>query len=194
MDRYSILKDVIVPVLSPLVAAAALLVGFFRNARRLQRDAVMALYRDLDWTWQQYHLYGGAMKGGQGVEPERVAELHKAWRRVFHRILSDSDAMNAFYQRHLRNARGNPMLLISNAKVISEKARKDPSKLPDLELQFTLHNLLYLCEPDRAKIIQHRDALRACIEKREDFRNLVMERPGWRWRGKWGPTPHNQPL
>lgn len=180
MDLYELLRDILIPLLAPIGAAAAVVYGFLRHSRRTRDAARNALYRDLDWTWQQYRLVANP---GVGIPPVNATVLGEAWDRVFHRALDDSDAMAEFYRRHLRRAEGDPMLLLGNARIKAEEARGNPAGFLDIELMFALHNFLWLCELEEAKRDEHEQTLQLFLQRRPALRQVLVQLPDRRLEG-----------
>ena len=174
MTFYDFAKDILIPAVAPLGAALAVVFGLLRNAKKIRRDAMNALYRDLDWTWQQYRLVANRETG---IESVNGTVLTEAWERVFRRIHDDSEAMAEFYRRYLRKAEGEPLLLLGNARLKLEQARTDSKAFLDIELMFALHNFLWLCELDEAKYVQHQDTLRSFLEMRPELKIVLVQRP-----------------
>jgi hypothetical protein len=176
MTLYELTKDIVIPVVAPLSAGLAVVFGFLRHARKASRDAMNALYRDLDWTWQQYRLVAIP---NTPIASANATTLTEAWERIFRRIHDDSEAMAEFYRRFLRNAEGEPLLLLGNARIKLEEARTNPQSFLDLELMFALHNFLWLCERDASKNAEHLEILRLFLKKRPEFRDVMVRRPGF---------------
>ena len=174
MDPYELLRDILIPLLAPLGAAAAVVYGFLRHARKSRQEAMNSLYRDLDWTWQQYRLVANP---NATISPANAAVLTEAWERVFRRALDDSEAMSEFYRRHLRLAEGDPMLLLGNARLKLEEARANPGGFLDIELLFALHNFLWLCELEEVKHAEHERTLALFLRNRPSLRQVLVQLP-----------------
>ena len=184
VELYDLTKDLVIPVASPIIAAAALIITIVIESKRIRKNqyknlflATAGLYRDLDWAWQQYKVRAGELELKQPTPPARVREIKDAWDRVFQRIFSDPATLEGFYQQYLTNTKGNLMLLLSEVKVRLDKVGDDGAGLEDHLLLLALHNLLWLCEKDEAKLAEHRQVMDLIVEQNPDlFGKLKVDR------------------
>jgi hypothetical protein len=175
----------VIPIASPIIAVAALIITIMIESKRIRTNqdknlflATAALYRDLDWAWQQYKVRAGELQLNQPSPPARVREIKAAWDRVFQRIFTDPATLEGFYQQYLANTKGNLMLLLSEVKVRLDKVGDDGNGLEDHLLLLALHNLLWLCEKDKTKLAEHRQVMDLIVNQNPElFENLKVERP-----------------
>jgi hypothetical protein len=168
-DWHGIAKDFVVPAVSPLVAALAIVAAIWkdRQARLDTRQdelarAATALFRDVALARQMYEILGLQLAQSESVESARWPETQAALDRVY-AVLLGQPVVYDYYARALdKEQRSQLVILLSELRVRYKSFT--PRDGIDHFILFGIYSLLSLYETrptERAEHSQCLDAIEA---------------------------------
>jgi hypothetical protein len=163
IDWYGYSKDIIVPVVSPLVAALTVLSALWaerRSRARIRQEeldaAATSLYRDVAYARELYQLLGLAIEMGEAVPPARLTEIQGALDRVYTVLFSQPRVYEHYFGRK-ESMEKRLLLLLGDLRVRYQSLA--PGQSFDQVILFDLYVLLSLYETDAALLEEHERTL-----------------------------------
>jgi hypothetical protein len=158
MDSFNVITKIVVPLVSPLIAACALIVAFLNEARKLRlqrtydRETWMSsLFTDSLYVLDLFELVVDHQRTGT-VTQVHIDELAKSFDRLFERIMADPETGRAFYdcvRFREKGKRKNMFTLLAEARFRVSGA--NANKRMDPVVHFALLTICYLYETDRSR-------------------------------------------
>jgi hypothetical protein len=160
-----LIKDVLVPVASPLVAAIAIVFAVRTESKKLrlaklqeQRERVDSVFTDALYCSDLFKLLVYQFKHNGSVGLEHLADFQKSIERIFQKIFSSPEAGHQLYDqvRFLRTQNNSFLIL---AELRFRVSGMKTGQIPDIFIPFGLHTLLYLYDSNAARRNQYYEVL-----------------------------------
>ena len=151
-----ILKDVIIPLLSPLIAVLTLILFVWHERKKLElkskeevNQIAKSIYRDLLYLREQWELFGlEKITQKEESKEERIELLRKIFERIRKNIFEKPEIWETYFSDIKTKVKDNKIFLLLGEMEI-DFARKD-FQYNDFIL-YAIYKLLYLWEKDRNK-------------------------------------------
>jgi hypothetical protein len=150
----NILKDIVIPLASPLIAVVTLLL-FLRQELakvKIQREfkfdsLVKSIYIDLQYLRDMYQMYGLELKTNHAPSPGREDEIIAIAKRIYRKFFEEPGNFFQYFSMVEYNTPDNNLFLLLGEFKIRIDTLKGKNKFDDFIL-FSIYTLLYLYEED----------------------------------------------
>ncbi len=153
MDLYMFGKEILVPLVSPLIAVLTLIIYAKQERRKIAvqtdtdlKKSVHAVERDVLFLREAYQLVGLMMARGEPVEPERIKVIEEASDRIFKHFNEAPAVYDQYFSRPKAKIRSDRIPLLLNEMHIHFRLLSKSTK-PENILLFGLYLLLYARTP-----------------------------------------------
>ncbi|SHI27220.1 hypothetical protein [Pollutimonas bauzanensis] len=153
MDLYIFGKEILVPLVSPLIAVLTLVTYAHRERRKMVvqadielRKSVHALERDVLALREAYQLVALKMHHGETVEPERIKVIEEISDRIFKRFGEMPVVYDKYFSKPKAKIRSDRIPLLLTEMQIRLRLLPKATKVENIVL-FGLYLLLYARAP-----------------------------------------------
>jgi len=153
MDVYTFSKDLVVPLVSPLIAVLTLVIYAKQERRKIAvqtdtdlKKAVHAVERDVLSLREAYQLVALKIAHGETVEPERVKVIEETSDRIFKRFSEVPAVYDQYFSKPKAKIRADRIPLLLTEMQIRLRLLSKATK-PENILLFGLYLLLYARAP-----------------------------------------------
>jgi hypothetical protein len=175
MNVDPIIKDVLIPVLSPFVAVLTLAL-FVRQERRkltIQREteldiAARSIYRDLRLLRDEYQLLGLMIGKGESVEAERISTIQNTSQRIFKYLLEDPAVFEVYFLKPKARVKRTKLPLLLGELQIKLTTSTTSLKI-DTFVLFGVYLLLYIYDKNPKSSLETQQILDQIAETSPEF-------------------------
>lgn len=181
-NAYDIFKDIIIPVLSFIVTALALIlvIKLERAKNKLQaedslRSGVNAVLRDLIYFSNAYHLFSICITKNIPVTNLRIKQLKSLYAKL-HKSLTENPDIFHQYIRDIKADNSNTLTLLLVDMQLTVNSLTTKSRANNI-LTFGIFQLFYLFETDDKMIKENKQNRETVINTNpSDYDNLIVNR------------------
>jgi len=171
---YDIMKDIIVPVLSPLVAVLTLIFVAKQERKKIDsqrnhelQSAVNAAEREVFLMRESYEKIGLKIVSSEEVEPERIASFDESRERFFKQFHESPSLYEEYFSKNKPKLKLDRMTLLFAELEIKLKQVLTSTSIDNVIL-FALYILLY-ARKDEGDDQEEIDILNMIYESSPDF-------------------------
>jgi hypothetical protein len=153
MDLYTFSKEILVPLVSPLIAVLTLVIYAKQERRKIAvqadvdlRKSVHALERDVLSLREAYQLVALKFTHGETVEPERIKVIEETADRIFKRFGEMPAVYDQYFSKPKAKIRSDRVPLLLTEMQIRLRLLSKATK-PENIVLFGLYLLLYARAP-----------------------------------------------
>ena len=176
-----ILKDVIIPLLSPLIAVLTLILFVWHERKKLElkskeevNQIAKSIYRDLLYLRDQWELFGAEIRLTEKPErkEERIELLRNIFERIRKNIFEKPEIWEIYFSDIKTKVKDNKIFLLLGEMEI-DFARKN-LQFNDFIL-YAIYKLLSLWEPDKNKKVELDNIINMIETESEDQRVIDLK-------------------
>lgn len=156
MDFYTISKELLIPLVSPLIAILTLIIYAKQERRKIAvqvdidlKKAIHAVERDVLSLREAYQVVSLMAVRGETIEPERIAVINEITDRIFKKLSETPAIYDQYFSKVKAKIQTDRIpLLLTELQIRLRLLAKSPKK--DNIILFGLYMLLYARTPSNS--------------------------------------------
>jgi len=179
---YDISKDVIIPILSPLLAVLTLMLFLWQQKKiaslqsKYQLDSgANSVLRDAILFREAYQLFGLSIKQTNSITTQHVQQLQELYLKLHNSLTQNPDVFHEYLKKGYSSSKNNlPLLMVELQRKIASLTTNSHI---DNFILFSSYTFLYLFETDNDLIIENKNIRKTIRDtKPSDFDPFMVNR------------------
>ena len=177
---YEILKDIIIPFLSPMLAVLTLLLFLWQEKKKASLQAkyqlnsgVNSVLRDAILFREAYELFGLSMHPTNSVTTQHIQQLQELYLKLHNSLTLNPDVFHTYFKTGYSTASKNnlPLLMVELQRKIASLTTNSSI---DNFILFGSYTFLYLFETDNELITENKNIRKTIRETNPSFYDGFM--------------------